>query len=134
MTQEEHDGILAFARRKAREEGIDKTLKENDVDVIIGPADGPLYVLSGAAGEAAHNYMTCVREMTWPVRISRCNTSALSPRPQRTAFRAGCSNQGTPRGSVAKGAKCLGGNVPKETAATDVLWWKPVTALVSEPH
>ena len=32
--------------------GIDKALKENDVDILLGPGGGTLYSLSAAAGES----------------------------------------------------------------------------------
>ncbi|KAF2106745.1 amidase family protein [Lophiotrema nucula] len=50
MTSERHDEIIRWARNRCGKEGIDKTLDENDVDVIIGPGDGPMFVISGTAG------------------------------------------------------------------------------------
>lgn len=37
LSNEEYDDILAFSRKAAGELGIQKTLRENEVDVIIGP-------------------------------------------------------------------------------------------------
>ena len=49
MAEEEHGRILNLARKSGGADGIDKTLEENDVDVIIGPGDGPLSAISAAA-------------------------------------------------------------------------------------
>ncbi|KAF2872776.1 amidase family protein [Massariosphaeria phaeospora] len=50
LTQEEYDDILSFSRSAGRERGIDKTLKDNNVDVILGLGDGPLFYIAGIAG------------------------------------------------------------------------------------
>ncbi|KAF1954823.1 amidase family protein [Byssothecium circinans] len=50
ISKEEYDEILSHSRRSGRENGIDKTLKENGVDVILGPGDGPLFYIAGIAG------------------------------------------------------------------------------------
>ncbi|KAF3067517.1 putative amidase [Trichoderma lentiforme] len=50
MSDEEHDFLLAHARKVGRDIGIDKTLKEYDVDLIIAPADSPVNLLVSAAG------------------------------------------------------------------------------------
>ena len=39
-------------REASRANGIDKALRENDVDVLLGPGSGTLYSLSAAAGES----------------------------------------------------------------------------------
>ncbi|KAK0118568.1 hypothetical protein ONS96_011661 [Cadophora gregata f. sp. sojae] len=51
ITDEEYDEILQHARHSCRDLGIDKTLKENNVDILLGPA-GPLYYIAGAAGQS----------------------------------------------------------------------------------
>ncbi|KAH0523116.1 hypothetical protein TsFJ059_008166 [Trichoderma semiorbis] len=50
MSDEEHDFLLAHARKVGRDIGIDKTLKEYDVDLVIAPADSPVNLLVSAAG------------------------------------------------------------------------------------
>jgi amidase len=50
LTEREYQERLRFARGAAREDGIDKTLKEYQVDIIIGPGDGPLFKVAGSAG------------------------------------------------------------------------------------
>jgi len=50
MPPETYHDTVAHARHAARDLGIDKTLRENDVDVLIGPADGPLFAVAAAAG------------------------------------------------------------------------------------
>ncbi|PTB49596.1 hypothetical protein M431DRAFT_500069 [Trichoderma harzianum CBS 226.95] len=50
MSDEEHDFLLRHARKVGRDIGIDKTLKEYDVDLIIAPADSPVNLLVSAAG------------------------------------------------------------------------------------
>jgi amidase len=50
MTKEEYEAVLSYSRTAGRELGIDKTLKESGVDVILGPGDGPLFYIAGIAG------------------------------------------------------------------------------------
>jgi amidase len=50
ISEEEYDEILSHSRKSGRELGIDKTLKDNEVDVILGPADGPLFYIAAFAG------------------------------------------------------------------------------------
>lgn len=50
MSDEEYYALLDFARDRCGRRGIDKVLEENDVDIILGPGDGPLFCISGAAG------------------------------------------------------------------------------------
>ncbi|KAJ8128279.1 hypothetical protein O1611_g5355 [Lasiodiplodia mahajangana] len=42
----EYDEILNFGRQKSREEGIDKVMKEHDVNVIVAPSDSPLFLMA----------------------------------------------------------------------------------------
>ncbi|KAL6824617.1 amidase signature domain-containing protein [Trichoderma sp. SZMC 28015] len=50
MSDEEHDFLLEHVRKVGRDIGIDKTLKEYDVDLVIAPADSPVNLLVSAAG------------------------------------------------------------------------------------
>ncbi|KAK4460365.1 amidase family [Cladorrhinum samala] len=50
MTDEEYNSLVNYARDRCGRQGIDKVLDENGVDVIVGPGDGPLFVISGTAG------------------------------------------------------------------------------------
>ncbi|KKP02347.1 hypothetical protein THAR02_05547 [Trichoderma harzianum] len=50
MSDEEHGFLLRHARNVSRDIGIDKTLKEYDVDLVIAPADSPVNLLVSAAG------------------------------------------------------------------------------------
>ncbi|KAJ4857834.1 amidase domain-containing protein [Trichoderma breve] len=50
MSDEEHDFLLRHARKVGRDIGIDKTLKEYDVDLVIAPGDSPVNLLVSAAG------------------------------------------------------------------------------------
>jgi hypothetical protein len=50
MTQQEYDDLLAYNRRVCGTEGIEKAIKEDEVDVILGPADSQLYTIAAAAG------------------------------------------------------------------------------------
>ncbi|KAJ5151221.1 uncharacterized protein N7482_010473 [Penicillium canariense] len=50
LSSEEYDDILAFSRKAGRELGIEKTLRENDVDVIIGPGGSTMSYIAAAAG------------------------------------------------------------------------------------
>jgi amidase len=51
LSDEEYNNILTFARRAGRDQGIDKTLKDNDIDVIIGPGGSTLSYIAAAAGQ-----------------------------------------------------------------------------------
>lgn len=46
------DAALAHARKISREEGIDAVLKGFDLNLIIGPADGPMHVMACASGRS----------------------------------------------------------------------------------
>ncbi|KAL6789708.1 amidase signature enzyme [Trichoderma sp. SZMC 28012] len=50
MSDQEHDFLLRHARKVGRDIGIDKTLKEYDVNLVIAPADSPVNLLVSAAG------------------------------------------------------------------------------------
>ncbi|KAL2064596.1 hypothetical protein VTL71DRAFT_3733 [Oculimacula yallundae] len=50
MSEHEHDSLLRHARRVSRDLGIDKTLRDYEVDVIIAPADSCFNLLVSAAG------------------------------------------------------------------------------------
>ncbi|KAM6480980.1 amidase family protein [Trichoderma sp. SZMC 28011] len=50
MTDDEYNDIMNSARELCGKNGIDKTLEENDVDIIIGPGDGPMFGIALTAG------------------------------------------------------------------------------------
>ncbi|CZR55425.1 related to glu/asp-tRNA amidotransferase subunit A [Phialocephala subalpina] len=50
MSTGQHDRLLRHVRTVSRDLGIDKTLKEYDIDVIIAPADSAFSLLVSAAG------------------------------------------------------------------------------------
>ncbi|UKZ74714.1 hypothetical protein TrVFT333_002384 [Trichoderma virens FT-333] len=50
MSDQEHDFLLRHARKVGRDIGIDKTLKDYDIDLVIAPADSPVNLLVSAAG------------------------------------------------------------------------------------
>lgn len=60
MSDQEHDKLLDHARRVGRDLGIDKTLNEYDIDVIIAPADSPVNLLVSAAGTPTRARMSLV--------------------------------------------------------------------------
>ncbi|KAI1121267.1 amidase family protein [Nemania abortiva] len=45
----EYDEILEFGRRKSRQEGVDKVMKEHDVNIIVAPSDSPLFLMASLA-------------------------------------------------------------------------------------
>jgi amidase len=49
-SMEEYNDILSHARKSGRELGINKTLKNNGVDVILGLANRPLFYIAAIAG------------------------------------------------------------------------------------
>ncbi|KAF9770120.1 hypothetical protein IL306_012372 [Fusarium sp. DS 682] len=42
--------LIDFARDRCGPKGIDKVLEDNEVDIILGPGDGPLFIIAGTAG------------------------------------------------------------------------------------
>ena len=42
MNDTKYNRSLEYLRQKTRDEGIDRTLNENAIDVIVGPADSHL--------------------------------------------------------------------------------------------
>jgi amidase len=50
MTREDYDKRIASARERCGPNGIDKVLEGNEVDIILGPGDGAMFVISGTAG------------------------------------------------------------------------------------
>ncbi|KAF4124991.1 amidase [Geosmithia morbida] len=50
MPDDEYRSIISSARERCGKNGIDKALAENDVDVIIGPGDGPMFCVPSTAG------------------------------------------------------------------------------------
>lgn len=58
---EKYNQSLAHLRRVSREEGIDLALQNNDIDVIIGPADSELASIAAASGQSsAHRLLLIV--------------------------------------------------------------------------
>lgn len=49
-TEERSSRAIAHCHHIARTKGFDKTMEENGIDVIIGPADSSLTLLIAAAG------------------------------------------------------------------------------------
>ncbi|WVO13615.1 hypothetical protein L204_101236 [Cryptococcus depauperatus] len=50
MTDEQYHSLLNFARDRCGKRGIDKTLEENGVDIIMGPGDGLMFNIAASAG------------------------------------------------------------------------------------
>ncbi|KAL6802226.1 amidase family protein [Trichoderma sp. SZMC 28012] len=50
MTEDDYNNIMSSARERCGKNGLDKTLEENDVDIIIGPGDGPMFGIALTAG------------------------------------------------------------------------------------
>ncbi|KAL7926094.1 amidase signature domain-containing protein [Trichoderma austrokoningii] len=70
MSDQEHDFLLRHARKAGRDIGIDKTIKEYDVDLVIAPADSPVNLLVSAA--ALRNDAIIISQIQWPVNWSSC--------------------------------------------------------------
>jgi amidase len=49
-SQEEFDRAMSHVRKIAKEEGFDRVMDENHVDIIIAPMDSPICSLSAASG------------------------------------------------------------------------------------
>lgn len=52
MTDDEYNSIIRYARDRSGPKGIDKVLEENEIDIIMGPGDGPMFIISGTAGKS----------------------------------------------------------------------------------
>ena len=50
MTDAEYNEIFEFGRKKSRQEGIDRVMKDYDVNIIVAPSDTYLFMLSAFAG------------------------------------------------------------------------------------
>ncbi|KAL7946394.1 amidase family protein [Trichoderma barbatum] len=50
MTDDEYRNIMNSARERCGKRGIDRTLEENEVDIIMGPGDGPMFGIALTAG------------------------------------------------------------------------------------
>jgi amidase len=51
-SKEEYDKYYLYMRKAARNNGLDKTLRENDIDIILGPGDSELNSVVAASGES----------------------------------------------------------------------------------
>ncbi|KAH8890367.1 amidase family protein [Thozetella sp. PMI_491] len=49
LSDERYEEILAFGRRKSRDEGFDKVMKEHDVNIVVGPCDSSICALAAMA-------------------------------------------------------------------------------------
>jgi amidase len=52
MTTDEYNKIIRNARDACGKRGVDRVLEENDVDIILGPGDGPMFHIPGTAGKS----------------------------------------------------------------------------------
>ncbi|KAI1144927.1 amidase family protein [Nemania diffusa] len=50
MSADEYRLLIHNARERCGKNGIDKVLQENEVDIIMGPGDGPIMNIAGTAG------------------------------------------------------------------------------------
>lgn len=85
MADDEHDRLLNHARTISRELGIDKTLKEYGVDVIIAPADSAFNLLVSSAG-MSHQTDMPNSTLILVCRLSLCDHAIVYSRLQRTSF------------------------------------------------
>lgn len=59
MTEAQYEETLARIKKAAREDGLDKLLKEHDLDLIIGITAGPGWMIDDINGDASHGpYMS----------------------------------------------------------------------------
>lgn len=62
MSADEYRLLIHNARERCGKNGIDKVLQENEVDIIMGPGDGPIMNIAGTAGQ-------------WPYLFSKIDQS-----------------------------------------------------------
>ncbi len=70
MAPEDHKRSSDWIRQKCGPEGIDKTLAQYNIDVIIGPADSLLTNLASSIGKSSR-LSTDLFRLTWNSRLSR---------------------------------------------------------------
>lgn len=51
ISDSKYKEIFDYGRRKSRTEGIDKVMREKNVNIIVAPSDSQLYLLAALAGE-----------------------------------------------------------------------------------
>lgn len=51
-SQEEYDRHMAHLRKMARDQGVERVLKDHGVDVILGPTDSGLTSMASAGGKS----------------------------------------------------------------------------------
>lgn len=108
MTPDEYNELIAYARDRCGRRGIDKALEESDVDIIMGPGDGMMFVISGTAGQSflAISKLHRLKSSRVPWRVL---ASWLS-RFQWQAFWFADHSQSPPGGSSHSGSERLGGD------------------------
>lgn len=52
MTPDECKELVEYARDRCGRRGVDQALEENDVDIILGPGDGKMFIIPDTAGES----------------------------------------------------------------------------------
>lgn len=60
MEPSQYDSLLSKLQNLSRQHGIDKTLEDAGVDVIIAPSDSGINLLACAAGEKLHSTLVHV--------------------------------------------------------------------------
>lgn len=53
MSDEEYQDLVYHARHCCGKAGIDKVMEEHGINIIVGPGDGPLFMIAGTAGEVS---------------------------------------------------------------------------------
>jgi hypothetical protein len=79
MTDDEYHNIIRYARTRCGKDGIDKVLEENDVDIIMGPGDGPMFTIAGTAGKPSIKTQDFEPLSRLYHRVSICNFTARLP-------------------------------------------------------
>ncbi len=84
------DAALAHARKIGRSEGIDKLLKEYDIDVIIGPAESAMPTIAAASGKKTSNLLTQVHlpnnQSLKAIRLLVCHWATLTSTVVRSVW------------------------------------------------
>lgn len=75
MPRVDRDQLLAYIQRMGRELGIDKTLIENEVDIILCPADSQINMFSSCSGKYGQRVSSCQQLICF--RISVCAHATL---------------------------------------------------------
>ena len=97
------------------EHGIDQVLRENNVDVILGPADSRLPDVTALASRSPNVGIGMASRLTFSRRIPFVDTAAWVPRLERQTLRDTSSCFSIPGGASARRCPLVGSYLSTKT-------------------